>query len=78
MPVRYSEFWELVDDVFGPLGRTLVADQVLGALDDRSGGEALEAGVEPRVVWRALCDAMEVPEADRWGTDVRRAPGRRG
>ena len=74
--MRYSEFWELVDDVLGPIGRTLTTDQVLGALGDRTSVQALEAGEEPRTVWRALCDAMEVPERDRWGTTVRRAPRR--
>jgi len=68
-PVRYSEFWELVDDVFGRLGRTLARDQVVGALDDRTAVQALDAGEDPAAVWRALCDAMEVPTAQRWGRD---------
>lgn len=75
--MRYSEFWELVTDVFGPIGRTLVADQVLTVLDDRTGAQALDDGVEPREVWWALCDAMEVPAADRWGSDRRRPAARR-
>jgi hypothetical protein len=68
-PVRYSELWELVDDVFGPLGRTLARDQVIGSLGDHTVVQALEAGEDPVVVWRALCDAMQVPVADRWGHD---------
>jgi hypothetical protein len=68
-PVRYSELWELVDDVFGPLGRTLARDHVIGALGDRTLVQALEAGEDPTLVWRALCDAMQVPAADRWGHD---------
>jgi len=67
--VRYSEFWELVDDVFGRLGRTLARDQVVGALDDRTAVQALDAGEDPAAVWRALCDAMDVPTAQRWGRD---------
>ena len=67
--MRYSELWDLVDDVFGPLGRTLVRDQVIGGLGDRTCAQALDAGEEPVVVWRALCDAMEVPAALRWGHD---------
>lgn len=67
--MRYSEFWELVDDVFGSrLGRTLTQDQVLGALGDRTSVQALADGEEPRAVWRALCDAMGVPESQRWGS----------
>lgn len=67
--MRYSEFWELVDDVFGPLGRTVARDQVVGGLGDRTAEQALGSGEEPVVVWRALCDAMEVPVALRWGRD---------
>lgn len=67
--MRYSEFWELVDDVLGPLGRTLVRDQVVGALGDRTAEQALAAGEEPVVVWRALCDALDVPAGLRWGRD---------
>ena len=69
--MRYSEFWELVDDVLGPLGRTLTRDQVLGPLGDRTSVQALESGEDPKLVWRALCDAMDVPQSDRWGSRVR-------
>lgn len=76
VPVRYSEFRDLVEDVFGAqIGRTLVEDQVLGPLGDRTAAQALDDGEEPRAVWRALCDAMDVPQALRWGSD-RRPPGR--
>ena len=74
--MRYSEFWELVADVFGPIGRTLTTDQVLGLLGDRTSVEALEDGEDPRRVWRALCDAMEVPESERLGSAIRQ-PARR-
>jgi len=77
--VRNREFWQLVDEVFGPrYGRTLAADQVIGDLDDRTATEAIEAGVEPRTVWHALCDAMDVPDEQRWGQDVRRPAPPRG
>lgn len=67
--VRYSEFWDLVEDVFGArMGRTLTQDQVLGALGDRTSVQALDDGEDPRTVWRALCDAMDVPAAERWGS----------
>lgn len=76
--VRYSEFEELAVEVFGPqVGRALLADQVLGALQDRTAREALADGEEPRQVWRALCDAMGVPERERWGADLRGRGSRR-
>lgn len=71
--MRYREFSDLVDEVFGEaLGRAYVREQVLSALGDRTAAEALEDGVEPRVVWHALCDALDVPEARRWGQDQHR------
>lgn len=77
--MRYREFWELVDEVLGRAhGRVLVRDLRLGGLDDRTGAQALDDGVEPREVWHALCDELDVPEARRWGADRRRpAPPRR-
>ena len=77
--MRYREFWELVDEVLGRAhGRVLVRDLRLGGLGDRTGAQALDDGVEPREVWHALCDELDVPEERRWGADRRRpAPPRR-
>jgi hypothetical protein len=76
--MRLREFWQLVDEVFGRAhGRALAHDLVLTALGDRSAAAALEDGDEPRAVWHALCDAMEVPDALRFGTDRHQAPPRR-
>jgi len=74
--VRYSDFSRLVDEVFGSAyGRVLVREQVLPRLEDRTPEQALAAGAEPRDVWHALCDALDVPDARRWGTDrFRQAP----
>jgi len=77
--MRNREFWQLVDEVFGErYGRTLAADQVLGDLGDRTAAQAIEDGIEPRTVWHVLCDAMDVPEQQRWGTDARRPAPPRG
>ena len=77
--VRYREFWDLVDDVFGrAYGRTIVRDQVLPAFGDRTAAQAIEDGEEPRRVWHELCDAMQVPGTQRWGSDpYRQAPPRK-
>lgn len=72
--MRHREFWALVEEVFGAAyGRTLASDQVVGALGNRTAAQAIEDGDEPRAVWHALCDALEVPESRRWGTDTYRA-----
>ncbi|WP_136520372.1 MULTISPECIES: DUF3046 domain-containing protein [Cellulomonas] len=77
--MRYRELTDLVDDVLGPVqGRLMMDELVLDALGNRTGSQALAAGVEPREVWHALCDALDVPESQRWGTDAhRQAPPRR-
>ncbi|MDO8107388.1 DUF3046 domain-containing protein [Isoptericola sp. b441] len=68
--MRYSEFWDAVTDVFGTsMGRVVVAEQVIGALGDRTAAEAMAAGEDLRRVWWALCDQMQVPAERRWGPD---------
>lgn len=68
--MRVSEFWILVDDEFGAAyGRSLATDHVLLALGERTPRQALDDGEEPRAIWLALCDAMDVPSARRLGRD---------
>lgn len=76
--VRNREFWQLVDEVFGEqYGKTLASDQYLTELDNMTAAQAIEVGVDPRIVWHALCDALDVPDHQRWGTDkTRQAPPR--
>ena len=51
---------------FGPLYADSVArDQVIGALGARTIHDALEAGVEPKQVWLAVCEHFDVPAAER-------------
>ncbi len=76
--MRYREFWQLVDEVLGREGRTLTRELVLLRLGGATAVQALDAGVEPRDVWHALCDELDVPESRRWGADPhRQAPPRR-
>ncbi len=44
---------------------TLVQDLVLSSLGERTPNQALEAGWDPKQVWRVLCDAFEVPAERR-------------
>ncbi|SDS64290.1 DUF3046 domain-containing protein [Paraoerskovia marina] len=78
--MRYREFWQLVDEVFGAdYGRVLASDHSLNDLGSRTAVAALDDGEEPRVVWHALCNALQVPESDRWGVDeFRQAPPQPG
>jgi len=75
--VRFREFWQLVDEVLGSAhGRALTRDLVIPGLGNMTPVQALDDGVEPRDVWHALCDELEVPEPQRWGSS-RQAPPRR-
>lgn len=68
--MREREFWELLEEVFGrSYGRSLAHDQGLTKLSGRTVVEALDDGVEPRVVWNVLCDHMDIPDSQRWGKD---------
>lgn len=68
--MRLSSFWQLMADEFGAgYSTVLTRDLVLGELDHRTAAEALEAGVDPRTVWFALCRAQDVPESRWWGVD---------
>ena len=40
-------------------------DQVIGVLGGRTVHEALAAGEDPKVVWRAVCDVLELPPRER-------------
>jgi hypothetical protein len=64
--VRLTEFNELVEAQFGTVRATsLLVDHVLTKLDGRTAVQAIEDGVDPRDVWRALCADFDVPR-DQW------------
>jgi hypothetical protein len=63
--VRLTEFNELVEGQFGPArGASLLVDHVLTRFG-RTPAQAIEDGVDPRDVWRALCADFDVPR-DSW------------
>jgi hypothetical protein len=64
--VRLTQFHELVTEQFGEVrGASLLVDHVLTALGGRTAAQAIEDGVDPREVWRALCADFDVPK-DQW------------
>ena len=64
--MRLSQFQELMTDEFGPSqAAVLLADFSISSLGGQTGNQAIEAGVDPREVWLALCQAMDVPK-ERW------------
>ena len=64
--MRLTEFRELVEAQFGSVrGASLLVDHVLTRLGGRTAEQAIEAGIDPRDVWRALCADFDVPR-DQW------------
>ena len=45
----------------------MASDHVFSALGGRTADEALAAGEDPKVVWFAVCDDFDVPDALRYG-----------
>jgi hypothetical protein len=64
--VRLTEFQELVAGQFGAVrASSMLVDHVLTSMGGRTAAQAIEDGVEPRDVWRALCADFDVPR-DQW------------
>lgn len=64
--MRTTEFWERMRGRFGPAyADSVVRDQVIRGLGDRTAHEALAAGEEPKLVWLAICEHFEVPVRER-------------
>jgi hypothetical protein len=64
--MRLTEFGDLVNERFGSVrGSSLLVDHVLSVLGGRTAAQAIEDGVDPRDVWRALCADFDVPK-DEW------------
>ena len=61
--MRVTEFWELMREQFGDsYAESVARDFVLAGVDGRTVVQALADGVEPKTVWRAVCEAFDVPE----------------
>ena len=70
--MRLSEFRIAVEDEFGEAyGRVITRDLVLGDVGGLTADQAIKAGVPPRAIWLALCQASDVPESRRYGVGLR-------
>ncbi|MEV0681522.1 DUF3046 domain-containing protein [Actinosynnema sp. NPDC050436] len=64
--MRNTVFRKLMSGEFGQVRAEMVArDHVMSALGGRTADEALEAGLPPKEIWLAVCDAFDVPEHRR-------------
>lgn len=65
--MKQSELRRALVEEFGvAYAGVLLRDHWLPKLQ-KTGSDALAAGTEPRVVWEAICEEFQVPEARRHG-----------
>jgi len=61
--VRLTVFWERIRAQFGDsYAQSMAKDFVLAELGGRTVDQALADGVDAKTVWRAVCEAFDVPE----------------
>lgn len=64
--MRHTELWARLEGVLGAAYAHAWAGQhVMSALGGRTVLEALDAGVTPKVVWRAVAESLSLPESQR-------------
>ncbi|HEY7595871.1 MAG TPA: DUF3046 domain-containing protein [Actinophytocola sp.] len=64
--MRITVFRKMMAEEFGEIRADMLArDHVFSALDNRTVDQALEAGVPTKEIWRAVCEAFEVPPERR-------------
>ncbi|AHI00064.1 DUF3046 domain-containing protein [Kutzneria viridogrisea] len=64
--MRMTVFRRRMAEEFGEVRSEMLArDHVFAALGGRTADEALEAGLDAKRVWQAVCDAFDVPAERR-------------
>jgi len=64
--MRLTEFWQRMNAHFGEAyADSFARDYVVAELGGRTVHEALAAGVAAKTVWRAVCEAVDVPDSLR-------------
>jgi DUF3046 family protein len=60
--MRTTVFRNMMAREFGEVRADMLArDHVFSALGGRTVDQALEAGQQPKEIWRAVCEVFEVP-----------------
>lgn len=64
--MRHTEFWTRMEAALGPsYARSWADHHVMAALGERTVNEALAAGFTPKLVWRAVWEALDLPDSER-------------
>lgn len=62
--MRLGEFWQRMTAHFGRAYVDSVArDHVMSQLGGRTIAEAIEDGMDPKAVWRVVCECFDVPDS---------------
>jgi hypothetical protein len=60
--MRLTEFWRRMTEHFGTAHvESFAKDHVISELGNRTVNDALAQGESAKDVWRAVCEAMDVP-----------------
>lgn len=64
--MRTTVFRSMMAQEFGEVRADMLArDHVFSSLGNRTVDQALDAGVPTKEIWRAVCEAFEVPQERR-------------
>ena len=64
--MRITHFWQLMAEEFGTTrAGSLARDHVFADLGGRTVEQALEAGIDPKEIWRVVCQEFDVPRERR-------------
>ena len=64
--MRHTEFWARMEAALGPAyARSWAEQHAIRELGGRTVLESLEAGEPPKLVWRAVWAALDLPARDR-------------
>lgn len=64
--MRITVFRKMMDDEFGEMrAATISADHMFAALGGVTVDGAIDQGIEPTVIWQAVCEEFDVPDSRR-------------
>ena len=64
--MRHSEFWKRMEAALGgAYAESWARQQAITALGGRTAAEALDDGVDPQRVWRAVHTLLDLPARER-------------
>lgn len=64
--MRITVFRKMMDEEFGEMrAATISADHVFTSLGGVTVNGAIDQGIDPRVVWQAVCEEFDVPDSRR-------------